>query len=528
LFLGPYKTLAQVSDGEYGGEGLYSDDDDDNDGAIPEDLFGSHFGHQSELEGDSYVTGHQQHELEEASADTHAGSGKQSLLCRAVDTTGHDHFGLHKPPPIYGHTAVLVPKRIDRGGDVDRMVVFGGYKYDDGRASMFQDYKTRVMNESDVEYLSEVSFLDLKTSLWHNVKCRGCSRRSKGRKAAMPEGRWGHTATMVGRKMWVYGGRGRGGRLMGDMWFIDCAPLGDEHTTGDEDSEIPEQFVLKWHQIHVTCAPPPRMLHAICCVHDARTTKLVMFGGKGGAKNADTWQGLGDLWTFDVTMALEGEAVDLDGDDYILAEYAAANVWKEPADSGHRPRPRFGHMMAALPDGGRIYIIGGCNVAKVSAGGRATDVIELDLSTWSWGLPHMPPVNGPAPPRYYGGCSSMVGGRYLLCFGGATVNPQTNEPMALELKEQQHRRHELDEEGDEIEYMETVQLGYVFDLGKNRWTTPQLVGAQQEEGHTQQHIPTARHSLSAVTVGHRVVIFGGTDDHAPNNGVFVMQLAEAP
>jgi hypothetical protein len=34
-----------------------------------------------------------------------------------VDTTGHDHFGLHKPPPTYGHTAVMVPKRIDRGGE---------------------------------------------------------------------------------------------------------------------------------------------------------------------------------------------------------------------------------------------------------------------------------------------------------------------------------------------------------------------------------------------------------------------------
>jgi hypothetical protein len=405
------------------------------------------------------------------------------------------------------------------------MVVFGGYRYDDGTDSMFRDYKTHVKHERDVDYVSDVCFLDLKTSLWNQVRCVGCSRRSNGGKAAMPDGRWGHTSSMVGTRMWVYGGRGRGGRLLGDMWFLDCAPLGEIGMGGQmglqvsEHDKETETVTLKWHQIHVTSSPPCRTLHAMTCINDARSTKLVLFGGKSA-----TGEGMGDLWTFDVTMALEGEAVDLDGDDYILAEYAAANVWKVPTDSGHRPRARFGHMMCALPDGGRIYVIGGCNVASVSAGGPTMDVVELDLGTWSWGVPHMPPVNGTPPIRMYSSSMSVVGGRYLICFGGAKVNPLTNEPIAVALKEKHHRVQP--EDSDDEEYTETVQTGVVYDLGKNRWMNPPLVAAPQQPGKFQQHIPTARHSLSAITVGHRVVFFGGTDDDSPNNDVFVLQLAE--
>ena len=220
-----------MSDGEYEhmGERLYSSDDDDDDArSVPEEMLGSHY--HSELEGDSYVaTGHIG---DVTSGESSSGvAGQKSLAYRSVDSTGTDHYGLNKPPPLFGHTAALLPKRTDRGGDVDRMIVFGGYIFNDGEESHFTQYRTRVKRESDVEYLSDVVYLDLTTSLWHKVNCRGCTRKmgvndtrgksgsSKGKgpshrgfrsgargggggggggESSKPEGRYGHTATMVG------------------------------------------------------------------------------------------------------------------------------------------------------------------------------------------------------------------------------------------------------------------------------------------------------------------------------------------
>ncbi len=75
-----------------------------------------------------------------------------------------------------GHTSVLADYQ---------MIVFGGHYY--GGSSKF-------------EYLNDTHVLDIETSTWHNVRCAG----------EIPEPRYGHSCIVVGSKMFVFGGRGKG------------------------------------------------------------------------------------------------------------------------------------------------------------------------------------------------------------------------------------------------------------------------------------------------------------------------------
>ena len=59
--------------------------------------------------------------------------------------------------------------------------------------------------------LNDVHVLDWETSTWHDVRCAG----------DIPPARYAHSAVLVGRRMFVFGGRGDNGTLFKDMYLLD-------------------------------------------------------------------------------------------------------------------------------------------------------------------------------------------------------------------------------------------------------------------------------------------------------------------
>lgn len=124
-----------------------------------------------------------------------------------------------------GHSATLADTQL---------VLFGGHYY--GKGSFV--------------YLNDVHVLDVETSTWHDVRCAG----------EPPPPRYGHTATLVGRRMFVFGGRGENNVVLKDMYLLDL----DEWC---------------WVKVNpTTTAPTSRFDHADVLIGN----KIVIFGGWDG------------------------------------------------------------------------------------------------------------------------------------------------------------------------------------------------------------------------------------------------------
>ena len=134
-----------------------------------------------------------------------------------------------------GHSAVLYG---------NELIVFGGQFY----AGEFQ-------------YLNDLHWLDVETLTWSQKKVSG----------DIPEGRYGHSAHLVGDRMFIVGGRCKGGKVLRKVFFLNL-------------------LTLNWVQVDSTTdTPPGRHNHASCLVGK----KIVIHGGWDGKKDFD------DLWVFD-------------------------------------------------------------------------------------------------------------------------------------------------------------------------------------------------------------------------------------
>ena len=228
-----------------------------------------------------------------------------------------------------GHTAVLAESQL---------VVFGGHFY---------------RGDSNFEYLNDTLVLDVGSMAWRTVHCRG----------EVPEPRYGHSALLVGSRMFVFGGKGAGGRLLRDVRFLDLADW-------------------TWTKVRATSAgPTPRFDHAALLVG----RKMVVHGGWDGRQRC-----MDDTWIFDTETS----------------------AWMEPKISGMKPSPRHGHSLNLLPDG-RIVCLGG----KAMDGGVPiyhSDFRQLDPETMRWSKVR---CGGPAPSARYGHSAVVVGSR-LIVYGG--------------------------------------------------------------------------------------------------------------
>ncbi len=153
--------------------------------------------------------------------------------------------------------------------------------------------------------------------------------------AAHPRPRGGHSATVIGNKVYVFGGEDAKRKPLNELWVLDLS-------------------TLEWSQpetsTSTTTTPTGRSQHTACSF---RNRYIVIFGG-GSVANC-----FNDLVVLD-TQTME---------------------WSTPRTEGPVPPPRAGHAAAVL--GTTLYIVGGGNNARGCADMYALDLSNLGLAATS-------------------------------------------------------------------------------------------------------------------------------------------------
>ncbi|KAE9619277.1 putative kelch-type beta propeller, galactose oxidase, beta-propeller [Lupinus albus] len=159
------------------------------------------------------------------------------------------------------------------------------------------------------KWLSDVYVLDTISLEWMELSVSG----------TLPHPRCGHTATMLEKRLLVYGGRGGGGPIMGDLWALKGLIEGNE-APGWTQLKLPGQ------------APSPRCGHTVTFGGH----NLLMFGGHGTG---------GWLSRYDIYY-----------NDCIILDRVSAQ-WKRLPIGNESPPARAYHSMTVI--GSRYLLIGG-------------------------------------------------------------------------------------------------------------------------------------------------------------------------
>ncbi|KAJ8756312.1 hypothetical protein K2173_025124 [Erythroxylum novogranatense] len=160
------------------------------------------------------------------------------------------------------------------------------------------------------KWLSDVYVLDTISLEWIELSVIG----------ALPPPRCGHTATMVEKRLLVYGGRGGGGPIMGDLWALKGLIEEENEASGWTQLRLPGQ------------APSARCGHTIT----SGGHYLLLFGGHGTG---------GWLSRYDIYH-----------NDCIVLDRVSAQ-WKRLPTGGDPPPARAYHSMTCV--GSRYLLFGG-------------------------------------------------------------------------------------------------------------------------------------------------------------------------
>ena len=231
------------------------------------------------------------------------------------------------------------------------------------------------------EYLDDTWVFDIQLLTWHKMTCTG----------DIPAGRYGHSAHIVGSRMFIFGGKGKHG-LLNDVMFLD---------------------LLQWAWVPVNTlsqGPCARMFQATELVG----RKVVVHGGWDGEEV------FSDLWIFNTESF----------------------SWAQPRAAGFAPSARFGHTLSLCADG-RLLIFGGCSLNKDTGIPRYnSDIMQLDTDTMVWTRPR---VNGESPSGRYGHTAVVMQDAKLVVFGGwgklgcqspeATSNPNVHAMHTLDTRD---------------------------------------------------------------------------------------------
>lgn len=160
-----------------------------------------------------------------------------------------------------------------------------------------------------------------------------------------PPTRSGHTATLVGTEVIIFGGTSEG------QYTNTVAAVHAES--------------LEWRTISPSGpAPTARLGHAACAVpsqSEEEGAELYVFGG------GDSKYVLRDLWALDPVAA----------------------SWRSPACVGAKPAARMGHTLKHLAARHALLCFGG--FVKGIQGGYSTHVLVLDLTNLTWSEPLVQP-----------------------------------------------------------------------------------------------------------------------------------------
>ncbi|ESR49902.1 hypothetical protein CICLE_v10031499mg [Citrus x clementina] len=159
------------------------------------------------------------------------------------------------------------------------------------------------------KWLSDVYVLDTISLEWMQLPVTG----------SVPPPRCGHTATMVEKRLLIYGGRGGGGPIMGDLWALKGLIEEENETPGWTQLKLPGQ------------APSSRCGHTIT----SGGHYLLLFGGHG----TGGWLSRYDIYYNDTIIL-----------DRLSAQWKRLPIGNEP------PPARAYHSMTCL---GSLYLLFG-------------------------------------------------------------------------------------------------------------------------------------------------------------------------
>mmetsp|Transcript_4698 Transcript_4698/g.10235 ORF Transcript_4698/g.10235 Transcript_4698/m.10235 type:complete len:548 (-) Transcript_4698:199-1842(-) len=196
---------------------------------------------------------------------------------------------------------------------------------------------------------------------------------------AIPDDREGHTASVVGHKIYVFGG----------TWTDD-----EDNTIYMNDLHVLDVKTFTWSKPACSgTAPIEREGHTAAVV----ARKIFIFAG--------TW-------------------VDDDDNSNYLHDLLVLEVdsmsWSQPATTGERPSQREGHTASAV--GSHMVIFGGAGLDKEDAAINLSDMHILDTISMSWSQPS---ITG-APPQERRYHTASVVGSTIYVFGGQYYDPKAD------------------------------------------------------------------------------------------------------
>ncbi|KAL8171676.1 hypothetical protein V2J09_023480 [Rumex salicifolius] len=173
------------------------------------------------------------------------------------------------------------------------------------------------------KWLSDVYVLDTISLEWMELSISG----------SVPPPRCGHTATMVEKRLLVFGGRGFGGPIMGDLWALKGV-IDEDQAFGQlkaENLKQEENETPGWTQLKLPGqVPSPRCGHTVTSIGH----QLLIFGGHGTG---------GWLSHYDIYY-----------NDCVVLDRASVQ-WKRLPTSNEAPPPRAYHTMTAIDSGYMLF-----------------------------------------------------------------------------------------------------------------------------------------------------------------------------
>ncbi|KAL3353321.1 hypothetical protein AABB24_018181 [Solanum stoloniferum] len=227
------------------------------------------------------------------------------------ECTGSGSDGQVGPCPRAFHAAVAIDCHMFIFGGRSGGRRLGDFWVLDTAASAIGNSKIVMFGGWDgKKWLSDVYILDTMTLEWRELAVLG----------AIPPPRCGHTATMVEKRLLVYGGRGGGGPIMAGLWALKGLIEEENESPGWTQLKIPGQ------------APTARCGHTVT----SGGLHLLLFGGHGTG---------GWLSRYDVYY-----------NDCVVLDRVSVQ-WKRLATTNEPPVARAYHSMTSI--GSRYLLFGG-------------------------------------------------------------------------------------------------------------------------------------------------------------------------
>eukprot|EP01127_Copromyxa_protea_P009545 TRINITY_DN2261_c0_g1_i1.p1 TRINITY_DN2261_c0_g1~~TRINITY_DN2261_c0_g1_i1.p1 ORF type:complete len:525 (-),score=82.62 TRINITY_DN2261_c0_g1_i1:143-1717(-) len=260
------------------------------------------------------------------------------------------------PPARERHTASLIGKN---------MFVIGGY------------------NRSSDLYFNSVYIFDTVSLTWSKVDTRG----------NIPERRCGHTASVIDGKIWIFGGRVK--VKLGDSFLDDSVTQyrNDVYCYDPERSE--------WSRYEpIGHGPSGRALATATVVG----RKIYIFGGANSVGNRHDTSGFCDLYALDIDTM----------------------TWSEVETKSTPPQPCYGHSATYIGNN-QILMFGGKGF-QVTA-----NISVFDISTNEW--KHMAFAGNTLVPRW-GHSATLHRNRFVVIYGGRDNNGYWNTFDVIDVGEQ--------------------------------------------------------------------------------------------